>query len=354
MLLRIFHYMMYIRYVKSKCLQARKLLRSIPIRSGCCPAVEARGVSRMFKVRKSPLKCALRDLSFAFGPGDVLSVVGPNGAGKTTLIRILTTLLEPTSGQALVHGFDVAGQPKAVRPLIGTVLAGSGGLMPRGTAMENLAFFGALYKMPRRDAVRRAGALLEQFGLSDARDLRVNTFSSGMRQRLLLARAMMHNPSVLLLDEPTNGLDPEAAMSFRRLVSDLRSRGTAILFCSHNMNEVAALSDEVIVLVEGRVIASGSPTSIAQQAGGLVTVALDIPNQHTGRVPELTALSGVISHTQTHDESRTRLRLLTFRPDALEAEALRLLGGSGGVFREPATLEDAYLHLAHAHRHNGG
>ena len=320
------------------------------------PAVRVDQLTRDYSIRHAPPKRALDGVSFEFGAGQVFSIVGPNGAGKTTLIKILMTLLAPTSGAVQIVGFDVVRRPRSVRPLIGSVLAGSGGLIPRASARENLRFSAALYRITRRDAARRCDDLLDRFGLTESRNLPVNRFSTGMRQRLLLARALLHDPAVLLLDEPTNGLDPQASADFRRLVADLRASGKAVLFCSHNMSEVAALSDQVTILHSGRVIASGTPSDIARQADGLVTVALDVPAAHAGRVPEIIALPDVLTHSRTEDESRIRVRLLTDRPNAVEKQAADILGGDtvAGVFREPATLEDAYLHLVQADRRGDG
>lgn len=282
----------------------------------------------------------------------MFSIVGPNGAGKTTLIKILSTLLDPTRGIARVASFDVQKQPRLVRPHLGMVLAGSGGLIPRATALENLTFFGSLYRQNRTKANQRAITLLQQFNLHAEMNIPVNKYSTGMRQRLLLARSLMHDPPILLLDEPTNGLDPEAAYSFRALIADLRDRGKAILFCSHNMAEVAELSDSVLILVDGKVIATGSPTTVVAGATGLITISLDIPHGDATLIPALISSECVDNHSRTDDETRTRLRLVTRQPDALEAHVNHILARSGvrGIFREPATLEDAYLHIVKSTR----
>lgn len=252
-------------------------------------------------------------------------------------------------------GFNVETQARLVRPTFGMVLTGSGGLLPRATALENLIFFGALYRMKKRDAIRRANVLLDQFGLVATRDTKVNTYSTGMRQRLLLARSLMHDPPILLLDEPTTGLDPEAASAFRALVQDLKYDGKAILFCSHNLSEVAELSNSIMILSDGTTVASGSPSAVVSRTSNLITVALDIPHMNAHLIPTLIAIDGVDNHSRTDDATLTRLRLVTHRPEQLEVDIRRVFVASAppGMYREPATLEDAYMYILKAARSSG-
>jgi ABC-2 type transport system ATP-binding protein len=185
-------------------------------------------------------------------PGEVVGLVGPNGAGKTTLIKIIGTLLEPTSGRATVSGFDVVTQAMQVRERIGVVLADERGLYWRLSGRANLELFGVLNGLTRADARTRAETLLDLVDLAD-RDKLVFGYSSGMRTRLNLARALLTNPAVLVLDEPTRSLDPIAAVWVGELLRRLANEGHAVLMASHRLDEVVSMCDRAVVLLGGEV-----------------------------------------------------------------------------------------------------
>src|SRR5436189_1793843 len=170
-------------------------------------AVEVRDIGRVYTTRRRITVTALDGVSLSIPSGEVHGLLGPNGAGKTTLVKILSTVLLPTSGRASVCGHDVVGDTKAVRPLIGIVFGGERGLYTRLTARQNLEYWGALYRLSGREIKRRSVALLERMGLTDRADQRVEEFSRGMKQRLHLARGLMGDAKVLFLDEPTTGMD---------------------------------------------------------------------------------------------------------------------------------------------------
>jgi ABC-2 type transport system ATP-binding protein len=210
---------------------------------------------------------ALRDLDLAVPQGSVLGLLGHNGAGKTTAVRILTTLLRPTEGRAVVAGHDVVAEATAVRPKIG--LAGQAatvdGLL---TARANLQMVGRLYHLPRAVARARADELLERLGLTDAADRLVRTFSGGMRRRLDLAASLVASPPVLFLDEPTTGLDPRSRVELWALLEELVRDGATVLLTTQYLEEADRLADDIVVLDSGRIAAQGSPAELKARIGG--------------------------------------------------------------------------------------
>jgi ABC-2 type transport system ATP-binding protein len=244
------------------------------------PALEVRGLRKSFRARRtvgetlrrpfqSSLVTALDGISCEVAEGEFYGLLGENGAGKTTLFRILSTLVRSDGGSASVFGTDVARQPARVRRLVASVLASDRSLYWRLSAAENLRLFLALYRLPASEATGRIGELLDLVGLGEVRARLVGTFSSGMRQRLLLARALLARPRMLLLDEPTRSLDPIAARDFREFLrGDIgRSHGCTVLLATHDADEVRDLCDRVGVLHRGRLVATGTTTSLAAQFG---------------------------------------------------------------------------------------
>jgi ABC-2 type transport system ATP-binding protein len=227
------------------------------------PAVEAIDLTRTFHPRKGNAVTALDNLNLVIPAGEVHGLLGPNGAGKTTLVKLLTTVLIPSSGHARVCGHDVVNEARQVRPLIGIVFGGERGLYTRLTARQNLEYWASLYRLPGRSIKPRASQLLERVGLAERADQRVETFSRGMKQRVHLARGMIAGARVLFLDEPTNGMDPIAALEFRSLIGEIRAEGTTILLATHDMAEAETLCDRVTLIDKGRVIATESPRSLS-------------------------------------------------------------------------------------------
>lgn len=209
---------------------------------------------------------AVRGLSFTCARGEVLGFLGPNGAGKTTTLRILATVLRPTSGAARVLGYDVVRQAGEVRRSIG-VLTEHSGLYGRLTPRELLWYFGRLYGLPAPVLARRVAALLEAMDLGDAADRPAEGLSRGTRQKVALARALIHDPPVLLLDEPTSGLDVFAARQVREFIRRFREEGRAVLLCTHLMEEAERLCDRVAILSHGRVVALGTLEELRSASG---------------------------------------------------------------------------------------
>jgi sodium transport system ATP-binding protein len=207
---------------------------------------------------------AVADVSFAVPAGEVFGLLGPNGAGKTTTLRVLATLLRPDRGSATVAGHDVQREAEAVRRVVGVVNGGMG-LYDRLTGREILHYFGRLYDMPRSAIERRIGELDELLGLGPALSKRAGTFSTGMRQKIVIARAVLHDPSVIFFDEVTSGLDVMARRAVLDAVRDYPGADRAVVYSTHVMSEVEELCDRVCVLYRGRVIATGTVSELVAQ-----------------------------------------------------------------------------------------
>jgi ABC-2 type transport system ATP-binding protein len=213
---------------------------------------------------------ALHGISLTVAPGEIVGLVGPNGAGKTTLIKILATVLAPTTGRATVAGHDVVTSADGARHNLGLVLAEERSAYWRLTGRQNLEFFGVLAGLTRSDARRRAGELLELLDLA-SRDKMVFGYSAGMRSRLALARALLARPPVLVLDEPTRSLDPLAMHSVHRLLQEAAGDGHAILLSSHQLDEVATICDRVVILIEGEIRFTGTSDQLDTDGKGAVS-----------------------------------------------------------------------------------
>lgn len=206
---------------------------------------------------------AVDRLSLSVPTGKVMVLLGKNGAGKTTTVRMLTSILRPSSGSARVAGFDVVKQAEKVRASVG-VLTEHHGLYGRMNPEEYLQFFGSLYGFSASESMQRAAPLLERFDLVVARKKRLSEFSKGMRQKLALVRALLHDPPVLLLDEPTSAMDPESARSVRDAIAHLRNQGRTVLLCTHNLAEAEELADLVAIIHGGRILIQDTPEKVKE------------------------------------------------------------------------------------------
>jgi ABC-2 type transport system ATP-binding protein len=253
-------------------------------------AVEARGLGKVFtrgrrtllqRLRREPDQRqtfqAVDGIDLEVQEGEIFGVLGPNGAGKTTTLRMLATLLEPSQGEAQVMGIDIRRRPRDVRRVIGAVLSGERSLYWKLTARENLEYFAALYHVPGPEIRTRITETLATVELSDRADEYVERFSTGMRQRLVLARALLPRPRLLLLDEPTIGLDPQSARHMRDQVRELRQEGRTVLLTTHYMEEADQLCDRIAIIDHGKIVALGTPTELKRmvRAEQVVPITLE-------------------------------------------------------------------------------
>lgn len=265
---------------------------------------------------------ALDALSLSIGEGEIFGYIGPNGAGKTTTIRILCGLLKATSGSAEVAGVDVIRHPRRARHLVG-YLPDVFGVYRGMRVWEYLDFFGAAYRLPRARRKERVEDILSLAGVEAMRDYFVDTLSHGMRQRVGLARTLMHDPAVLLLDEPTHGLDPRSRVEMRNLLSQLRARGKTLIVSSHILPELSSVCDRIGILEQGRLLASGSVEDVMRQVHARrildvettedTTSALEALRDPDCPVPcEVEDVMGRVIRLSTNGEDQDLSRLLAF------------------------------------------
>jgi ABC-2 type transport system ATP-binding protein len=285
---------------------------------------------------------AVDEVSLSVPAGQVVALLGPNGAGKTTTVRMLAGILAPTSGRATVGGLDVARSPQQVRQRVG-VLTEMPGLYLRMQAMEYLDFFGQLYGLGASQRQARAAALLSRFGMAGAVDKRLNEYSKGMRQKLALIRAMLHDPEVLLLDEPTSAMDPQSARLVRDAIANLRGEQRAIVLCTHNLAEAEALADRIAIIRRGRIIAEGTAAALKSQLLGPPLMELRLAASLDGLLP------GLAQQVQVIERGDVWVRYRTDNPLAENPRLLRWLAERDAdvvTLSEVArSLEDVYLRV---------
>jgi ABC-2 type transport system ATP-binding protein len=290
---------------------------------------------------------ALAGIDFLVAPGELFGVLGPNGAGKTTTVKILTTLLLPTSGSARVLGHDVVHDVNALRRRIGFVFGGERGLYTRLSGQDNLRYFADLYRIPPDVSRRRIPELLGRLDLNGRERDRVETYSRGMKQRLHLARGLLNDPEVLFLDEPTIGLDPVGARELRVLVRSLVESGKTVFLTTHYMFEADEICDRIAVINKGVIVAEGTPASLKQGVEDVGVVEFEVEGMPAARAEVLRRLGGVTSVVITDRELTQVVTIHCTRPGELVSQLSRLLEGLR--FREvavrEATLEDAYVRL---------
>jgi len=319
--------------------------------------IEVSGLTRTFRsgrglvsrVRGRPAKevHAVRGVSFAVERGELFGLLGPNGAGKTTTIKMLITLLLPTGGRASVLGHDVVAHAREVRRRVGYVFGGDRGLYDRLSGRDNLRYFAELYAVPAREQRTRIDELLELVGLTGREQERVEGYSRGMRQRLHIARGLLHRPEVLFLDEPSIGIDPVGARELRSTVKALVSGGTTVLLTTHYMFEADELCDRIAVIAGGRIVASGTPAELKQRVTSGSVVEVEVFGVSDGVLGRLHALPGVRTVT-VEERGQAQLLIVGSDPGAeVTQPVLSCLDGArvGRVFTREPTLEDAYVEL---------
>ena len=285
---------------------------------------------------------AVEGVSLRVLPGEVVALLGPNGAGKTTTIRMLASLLVPTLGVARIAGFDAARQPEQVRARVG-LLTEHHGLYSRMRSAEYLDFFGGAYRIPSDAIRRRSAALLEQFGLAEDGHRRLGEYSKGMRQKLALVRALLHEPPVLLLDEPTSAMDPSSAYLVRRSIADLRRASRAIIVCTHNLKEAEILADRIAIIRAGKIAASGTAESLKHDFLGSRQMELRLAGPLDGAARLLPGEAVLL------DAGEDWLRYTTDDPQVTNPRVLHALDTAGiqvvTLAEVERSLEDVYLQV---------
>jgi ABC-2 type transport system ATP-binding protein len=306
------------------------------------PAVEVEEITRVFEPRKKRDQrvVALDRVSLTIPEREIHGLLGPNGAGKTTLVKILSTVLLPTSGRAAVLDHDVVEETRAVRPLIGIVFGGERGLYTRLTARQNLEYWGALYRLPTPLVKERSTALLERVGLAERADQRVEEYSRGMRQRLHLARGLIGDAKVLFLDEPTTGMDPLAAREFRRLIGELKQEGRTILLTTHDMVEAETVCERVTLIDRGKILATETPRSLARLISRFQRI--DVEGADRSLLELISGLPGVSSVIPQDGGARIEIS-----EEGATREVLRHLVEAGvtSVKTSLPNLEEVYVQL---------
>lgn len=312
-------------------------------------AIEASGLTRVYRGSGNrPAVRAVDGVDLKVERGEVLALLGPNGAGKTTMVRLLACLLRPTEGTARVAGHDIRQHPEKVRASCG-VSTEAPGLYERLTASEYLAFFARLYSVPEYDVPKRVEAQLRAAGLSDRAGDRIATFSKGMRQKLNVARAVLHSPQVVFLDEPTSGLDVEAARAVREHIkSTSQDAETTFLICTHNLPEAERLSTRIAVMSAGRIIATGAPDELKRRLLGGRVFRARLRKADPSCQEAVAAVPGVDQVRLDGDEL-----IIHIADDEEKVNPLvvrRLVESGADVISlagESRTLEEVYLYLVH-------
>src|SRR3989304_2240896 len=290
---------------------------------------------------------AVDDISFDVKKGEIFGLLGPNGAGKSTTIRMLSTLARPTKGTATIGGYDIVKNDNDVRGLIG-IVSEKMMMYNRLTARENLWFFGSLFNMPKDVLEKRIDELLELVQLSKWKNAQVGTFSTGMRQRMNVIRALLNMPQVLFLDEPTLGLDPQSTVEIREFIKKINQENkTTILITTHMMGEADLLCDRIGIIDHGKIVALDTSTNLKKLISGTNTtiLKLEIPNLTSELITTVRSLKCVESISQ---ENSTHIKVHAHGDDAFDSviDAIRAKKGKiGSVENLQPTLEDVFLHI---------
>ncbi|MEP7358597.1 MAG: ABC transporter ATP-binding protein [Anaerolineales bacterium] len=318
-------------------------------------AIQTERAGRIYKVRgakkgEAKTRVALSDVTLEIPRGEFFGLLGPNGAGKSTLIKILTTLLAPTSGWAKVAGFDVLRQPGLVRPRINMVSGGESSGYGLLTVRENLWMFGQFYGMDTRTTNRRIDELLAIVGLKDRANAKSSDLSTGLRQKMNIVRGFLTDPEVIFLDEPTLGLDVGASREVRRFVGDwmAENRQRTVLLTTHYMAEADELCDRVAIINAGRVLACDTPANLKKRLQNEAIFHLSVSPLQNGALAAFQALPGVTKAVHTAQDGQSALELVLASDDALGGVMATLTAHQAHILnlekREP-TLEDVFVDL---------
>lgn len=283
---------------------------------------------------------AVTDITLQVEAGQVLVLLGPNGAGKTTTVRMLTTIIRPTRGTARLAGYDILTQPEKVRAVVGVLTEGHG-LYPRMTADEYLDFFAQAYRLAPPERKQRIDELLSFFGLAEARRKQVGQFSKGMRQKLALARALLHKPPVLLLDEPTSAMDPASARLVRDAILELRSMERAIIVCTHNLTEAEEIADQIAIINHGKIILQGSSQQLKMAVRDTIRFRIRFATALNSHTPSL------VKGAELLEQGEDWLVYQTAQPHSVNPALIQHLSQQGlpilTIKEQVCSLEEVYL-----------
>lgn len=316
-------------------------------------AIEVKHLRRVFATNVGRIRrqvkevVAVDDVSFEIADGELFGLLGPNGAGKTTTVKMLTTLLIPTSGTATIDGKDVVKEADGIRQNIGFIFGGERGLYWRLSAADNLRYFASLYNVDPEVSAKRIPYLLELVGLKDREKEKVEGYSRGMKQRLHIARSLIHDPKILFLDEPTIGLDPVGARELRTVVRDLQNQKKTILLTTHYMFEADALCQRVAVINHGNIVAMDTPAKLKTVVQDLSVIEVETFGISEEVINQLRALDFVDNVSVEDHDQKQMLTVQTTRGSAAIPDLMKIMDGQkvGHVIAREPTLEDAYVRL---------
>ncbi|HLP23983.1 MAG TPA: ABC transporter ATP-binding protein [Microbacteriaceae bacterium] len=307
-------------------------------------ALTFEGVSRTFRTRGETVQ-AVTDLSFTVESGETVCLLGPNGAGKTTTVKMASTLLAASTGRITIAGFDADRDARAARARLGLALGGERGFYMRSSALSNLRFFARIQGVARRDVDARVQNALDTVRLSDVANRPVEQLSKGMKQRLHIARAIVHRPALLILDEPSSGLDIESAYELRALICHLRDAGAGILFTTHSMTDAEMCADRLLVVARGQLLAHGTAEEISRHAAFERISTLRVKRLGSETAGPLAFLRERAAVTIREGESSVSIDVFWRREEdiALHASAVSALAGDSEIWTRKPTLEELYL-----------
>lgn len=306
---------------------------------------------KLFKKTEKKEFKAVDGINFNIKKGEIFGLLGPNGAGKTTTIKMITGLLRPTSGSVKVMGKDVDKYPLEALGNIGTVLAGDRSIYWKLTARENLEYFAALYGCNKKEAKKRTEEVLEKLDLTEKADELVEKFSTGMKQKVALGKALIPNAPVVLLDEPTLGLDPQAAINLREIILDIKKEGRTVLITTHYMEEADFLSDRIAIIDGGKIIAMDTPENLKKSIDKVKLLKIELNSVNDKLIKDIEDLDNVEKVMSHYDSEKTRyiLNIHHTDGDTLVQKLLDLISESNSKVlsmnvKEPS-LEDVFIHL---------
>lgn len=321
------------------------------------PAVELVELTKFYPRRRAadgtPIP-SVDQVNLTIQAGQVYGLLGPNGAGKSTIVRMIATLLNPTSGQVRVCGMDTRTQEREIRAILGVALGGERSIYWKLTGRQNLEYFAALHGESRRHSRARIIEVLEQMDLADRADDHIETWSTGMRQRLVMARALLNRPKVMLLDEPSSGLDPRAAQTMQDHIRTLKQAGHTILLTTHDMAEADALSDRIGIIDAGKLAGEGTPAELKRSVGASQVVhariAITSPEDLKLVVSDLSAIAETtVDEDVPPDGGIAEITVLGQNTDDLVPAVISIAGRHGGsvlrVENDPVSLKDVFLTL---------